>query len=66
MTWGTFSTCPISLFSSTLKTCSTKTSQPLRVANSAGMHPTRRVGLRLAKLPRRADRQSGRFDAKNV
>ncbi len=30
MTWGTFSTCPISLLSSTLKTCSTKTSQPLR------------------------------------
>ncbi len=33
MTWGTFSTCPIGLFSSTLKTCSTKTSQPLRAGS---------------------------------
>ncbi len=30
MAWGTFSTCLIGLFSSTLKTCSTKNSQPPR------------------------------------
>ncbi len=45
MTWGTFSTCQFGLFSSTLKTCSTKTSQSLhdkaQRVRGAGFQPAR-------------------------